>query len=432
MKHHNAGRMKDMDFQKKMKTHNYRIFVGIDLGSTLHQACVIDSNAAFLGELGFAHTAEALTELADWLLSVAKADVSQIAVAMEKPHGAVVDALLERGFAVYAINPKQVDRFRDRHSVSGAKDDRRDAFVLADALRTDLHRFQRVHQPPAEIINLRELLRINEELSKQEVVLTNRLREQLMRCFPHLLSLAPHHLMDPFLWEILKRFGSPEQTATLDKHSINALLIKYRIRRVSAEQVLDTLHRSPLPVAAGTIDAVAHHVGVLVKQLLLVDHQRRQNTKRIALQLKHFLQNPNESDVYTDATILSSLPGVGTIVLANLLCHGAEAIAQRDIVALRSLSGIAPVTKRSGKRWQVIMRRSCNHDLKNALYHWARVAIQKDARCRQHYDDLRAKGHLHGRALRGVMDRILTMTLAMLRQGTLYDPTRRGPLHKGP
>ncbi len=52
------------------------------------------------------------------------------------PRGAVIDALFERGFAVFAINPKQLDRCRDRYTAAGAKDDRRDAWVLADVLRT--------------------------------------------------------------------------------------------------------------------------------------------------------------------------------------------------------------------------------------------------------------------------------------------------------
>jgi len=137
---------------------NYRLLVGIDLGQWLHRACVIDANAEFVGERGFAHSAEGLSETVDWLLKIAKQKADSLAVAIEKPHGAVVETLLESGIAVFSINPKQTDRFRDRHSMSGAKDDGRDAFVLADALRTDGHRFQRLKLPPPEIIAMRGLL----------------------------------------------------------------------------------------------------------------------------------------------------------------------------------------------------------------------------------------------------------------------------------
>ena len=66
-------------------------------------------------------------------------------MAIEVPHGPVVDTLIDRGFVVYAINPKQLDRLRDRFSVAGAKDDRRDAYVLGDGVRTDRRLFRRVH-----------------------------------------------------------------------------------------------------------------------------------------------------------------------------------------------------------------------------------------------------------------------------------------------
>jgi hypothetical protein len=83
------------------------------------------------------------------------------------------------------------------------------------------------------------------------------------------------------------------------------------------------------------------------------------------------------------------------------------------------------VTRQSGKRRQVIMRHACNQRLRNALYHWARVSLQNDDRSRAHYHGLRKKGHSHGRALRGVVDRLLAMLVSMLRSGTAYDPKRR-------
>ena len=141
MKHHMRLRARVESVVHQL---NYQLLVGIDLGQWLHQACVLDANGEFLGERGFEHSLSALSAMTDWLLNLAGKDAERIAVAIEKPHGAVVETLLDSGIAVFSINPKQVDRFRDRHSMSGAKDDRRDAFVLADALRTDGHRFQRL------------------------------------------------------------------------------------------------------------------------------------------------------------------------------------------------------------------------------------------------------------------------------------------------
>ena len=111
-------------------------FAGVDWGSAKHQVCLLDGAGNVVGEREFAHGGAGLTALCEWVVSMA-GDPGTVAVAIEVPHGPVVDAVLDRGFAVYAINPKQLDRLRDRISVAGAKDDRRDARVAAAGLRTD-------------------------------------------------------------------------------------------------------------------------------------------------------------------------------------------------------------------------------------------------------------------------------------------------------
>ena len=124
------------EMSSSMNQLKYDFFVGIDLGQWLHLASVVDAKCNFLAERGFPHSREGLSGTIDWLLEETSQDTERIAVAIEKPHGAVVELFLDHGIAIFSINPKQVDRFRDRHSMSGAKDDRRDAFVLADSLRT--------------------------------------------------------------------------------------------------------------------------------------------------------------------------------------------------------------------------------------------------------------------------------------------------------
>ncbi len=124
-----------------------------------------------------------------------------------------------------------------------------------------------------------------------------------------------------------------------------------------------------------------------------------------------------------DVEILASLPGVGRIVLATLLAEAWDAFRRRDYAALRSLTGVAPVTKRSGKSCIVIRRQACSDRLANAMYHWARVAIQHDTRSKAKYAALRSRGHSHGRALRSVADRLLNVACAMLKNGTLFNPS---------
>ena len=113
---------------------------------------------------------------------------------------------------------------------------------------------------------------------------------------------------------------------------------------------------------------------------------------------------------------------MGRTVLATLLAEAPEPLQRRDYPALRSLTGVAPVTRRSGKSWIVVRRQACHPRLANAVYHWARVAIQHDPRSRAKYAELRRRGHSHGRALRSVADRLLNVACAMLKTGTIFNP----------
>ena len=121
--------------------------------------------------------------------------------------------------------------------------------------------------------------------------------------------------------------------------------------------------------------------------------------------------------------ILQSMPGIGRIILAVLLAEVWQPLRRRDYHALRSLSGVAPVTRRSGKTSVVVRRYACNKRLANALYHWARLATQHDALSRRRYAALRQRGHSHGRALRTVADRLLSLACTLLEQQTVFDPT---------
>ena len=104
----------------------YEWFVGIDWGSQQHQVCVLDRDRHRVGQRAVDHDGASLAQLAAWLWTVSAGQPQRVAVAIEVPRGAIVEGLLERGFHVFALHPKQLDRFRDRHSVAGAKDDRRE------------------------------------------------------------------------------------------------------------------------------------------------------------------------------------------------------------------------------------------------------------------------------------------------------------------
>lgn len=403
------------------------VFVGVDWGSDQHQVCLLRGPRFEPEQRSFAHSSAGLQDLADWLAARCQGQPERLGVAIEVPHGPVVEGLLERGLAVYALNPKQLDRFRDRHSAAGAKDDRRDALVLADALRTDQRFFRRLVPDDPRVVQLREASRCDEELAREQNGLANRLREQLRRYWPALLAIARDDLVDPFLWALLERYRTPEQALRARPAAATRLLKAHRIRRLSADQVLAALHTPPLRLSPGTAAAASEHVLLLVPRLRLVTAQREQCTARLAALIEE-LAAPDEdpqSARPTDVAILRSLPGVGTRVLARLLGEAAQPLADRNLAVLRTHGGLAPVTKQSGKSCWVAMRRACSSRLRLAFYPWSFAAMQHDPAARAHYLALRAKGHSHARALRGLMDRLLSVALAMLRDGTFYDPTRR-------
>jgi transposase len=407
-------------------------WVGIDWGHEFHQVCVVDASGGNRRERRFPQTAAGLVELVTWLRDQSGGSLQTMQIAIERPHGPVVETLLLHDFAVFAINPKQLDRFRDRHTAAGAKDDRRDALVLADSLRTDPQAFTGLQLADANLVQLRELVRMDEHLRDEEVAISNRLRELLRRYFPAMHSLMAHRA-DPLLWSLLELAATPAAAAQLSRDQIQTLLKRHRVRRWTAEQVHQALQTASLNVTAATVAAASSHVQLLLPKLRLLHQQRRDCGKQLDTLLDGLIADapvadghpPAAAAVHSDAQILSSLPGIGRTVLAIVLVEAATQLARRDLQGLRSLGGIAPVTRRSGKQNLRIMRRACNARLRYAFYHWGRTAIQRDLQTKLHYAELRSKGHTHGCALRGVVDRLLSVVVAMLKQGTLYDPQRR-------
>lgn len=408
-----------------------RLIVGVDWATREHQVCVMDPEGVVLQEKSFEHSGDGLADLVGCLDRLSEGQLEEVRVAIEVPHGAVVDTLMERGCEVFAINPKQLDRFRDRHTVAGAKDDRRDAYVLADSLRTDAHLFRHLSAVAPEVIELREWSRMDEELKRERVRLCNQLREQLRRYFPQTLELTSE-VSERWFLKLLKRVPTPETARKVKAQSIAPILKSHRIRRISATQVLRTLTKRPLSLAAGTVEAASAHVGLLIERLQLANEQIRNCQKQLDTLLESLttIRQEEENSGHEEgwekgqrsAAILRSLPGVGTIVLATLLAEAPHAVREADYHMLRSLAGVAPVTKQTGNSRRVVMRRACNARVRNACYHWARCATQNDAASRAQYANLRARGKSHGRALRSVADRLLRIASSMLRHGTFYNP----------
>ena len=279
-----------------MPEHN---FVGIDWDSREHQLCIVDHNGKVLGERAFQHGGAGLTAMADWILSSTGTSVDDVRVAIEVPHGPVVESMMERGFAVYSINPKQLDRCRDRFSPAGAKDDRRDALTLADTLRTDRRFFRKLDAPTREVVELREWTRIASTLTAERTRLVNRLRQQLWRYFPQLLSVESDltKLWVVELWAVAR---TPARARRLRLSTIENFLTRHRVRSVNAHQVQDRLREPAIHVAPGTTESVVSHIEILVDQMRLVAKQLATAyaaMDRLSASVAAELETPDHSDV---------------------------------------------------------------------------------------------------------------------------------------
>jgi len=430
--------------------------VGIDWGTKSHRVCIVDEAGDRIGQYDVSHSGRDIELLVDKLHALSPEDHSRVRIGIETKHGAVVESLVLHGFSVYSINPKQSDRFRDRHSPSGAKSDGLDAFVIADSLRTDVHCFRLVQIGSPDALYLRELGRTLDQVKEESRTCSNRLWQQLHRYYAPLLRLSPG-ADDAWLFDLLELAPTPDAGRRLRTKTIADLLKRNRISRISAQNLVAALRETPLPVAEGIVFACSSMVRILVAQAKLLHAQEASLEREIKRVLSRMrapvddqvppaggseVQPDDEHDASsvdgasaihtrnaqnsppTDAAIVLSLPGAGTHVASALLSEAHEHLKARDITSLRAVTGVAAVTVQSGKIRRIKMRRACNTRLRNAMHYWASTSIQYDAHMRAYYDRLRRQGMTYARALRGLGEHLLRILIGALQSGTLYDPMR--------
>lgn len=398
------------------------LVVGVDWGTRKHMCVVLDASTGdVLDEQEFDHQGPALAKLCDWLLK--QADGAPVQVGIERPHGVIVDVLLGHGFEVYAWNPKQTDAWRGVQSNSGAKDDRRDAFAIADALRVRVDFFRRLPPAGAQVNALREVLATIEALTHDLVALKNRLWSKLQSAFPSLWPLLKLDTQWTFkLLEKLLRSAAPWR---IQRATIQATL--HGVRTVDADTI-----KSALATDQTTMTTPSGQSAQLIARNLLGVFSAIAGARK-ALQdqrdelLASWLADQDE-DTQRDARIIRSMPGAGAKLVSLLVAYCWYCVQDRDLRHLRLLAGVAPVTKQTGGRGrahrsEVEMRRGCNKALRNAFHHWAQTAILRDEKSRQRLAELRARGHSKGRAYRQLCDGLLRVLAATLKAGVTYDPS---------
>jgi transposase len=399
------------------------LFVGVDEGDERFHVCPVDAAGAVREQRSFTCDGEGIREAVAWLKS---AGAERIEIAIESPRGPVVAGFLEVGFEVASLNPKQLDRFRDRFSVAGSKDDRLDARVLGDSLRTDPRAFRRLTAEPGWLVKMRQASRMEDELKQDCRRSANRLRAVLHEYHVELLALLPS-ADEPWFWDLVALAATPALGARLRPKQVERLLGEHRIRRLSAQDVIERLRRPAVPAMPGVVEAGSTHALMLLPRLHLLTQQLTQCQSQIQKLLDELAaeDTTEQTSEHRDVPILRSLPGAGRYVVATMLAEAFWALQHRDYRLLRAVCAAAPITEQSGRSRFVHMRYACNRRLRNAVHHWAWNASLVDPHLARLYKDMRRRGLTHSRALRGVADRLLNVAVAALRNQTFYDPSLR-------
>ena len=388
------------------------IFVGNDWSEGHHDVYVMDEEGT---RLGYARLPEGLAGVAGFHEMVAEdaSDPAEVVVGIETDRGLWVAALVGAGYQVYAINPLAVSRYRDRHSLAGAKSDRGDAKVLADLVRTDRHNHRRVAGDSPQAEGIKIMARTHQNLIWARVRLTNQLRNALREYYPAALETFDD-LAHRDAVAVLGRAPTPSIGARLTLPQIRAALKRGgRQRSVdkAARRIQQGLRSTHLVAADPIADAYGTTVASLAK--IIAETCRQISRLEGALQ-DRFREHP-------DADIYHSQPGLGTVLGARALGEfGDDPERYTSAKSRRNYAGTSPVTIASGRKHAVVARHVRNRRLYDALDQWAFCSLNNSPGARAFYDQRRAAGDLHHQALRALANRLVGILHGCLKHRTLY------------
>jgi transposase len=392
------------------------IFVGDDWAEDHHDIELLDAEGRSLGRRKLPEGVAGIATL-HALIAEHAIDPAEVKVGIETDRGMWVAALVAAGYQVYAVNPLAVARYRERHSVSGAKSDPGDARVLADLVRTDSHRHRQVAGDSDEAQAVKVRARVHQRLIWDRQRQVNRLRSALREFYPAALEAFGTELAHPDALAVLGRAPTPGLGAKLSISAISAALRKGGRRRnieARAQEIRAAL-RGPQLQPPGP---VAEAYGAQVRAAVAVIAEM---TRQLAV-LEAELSESFET--HPDAEIVRSQPGLGAVLGARVLGEfGDDPNRYADGKARRNYAGSSPITRRSGKKKAVLARYVRNRHLADACYQWAFCALTASPGARAYYDEQRAKGATHDGALRVLSNRLVGILDGCLRKRCLYDET---------
>lgn len=338
-----------------------------------------------------------------------------VLVGIETDRGPWVQAMVATGYRVYAINPLQVARYRERHGTSGAKSDPGDAHVLAEIVRVDRahHRLVAGDSEQAEVV--KTVARTHQTMIWTRQRQTNQLRSMLREFYPAALAAFGDDLAGRDALAVLAIAPTPATGRTLTRSTIvTALRRAGRQRNIDnrAEEILTTLQGEQLELSAALSEAYGASVRSLVAVITTMVEQVTVLEAEVS---RCFGQHP-------DAEIITSQPGLGVVLGARVLAEfGDDKDRFVDAKARRNYAGTSPITKASGTRRVVLARYARNRRLADALHQQAFTALTASPGARAFYDQHRTRGATHHQALRALSNRLVGILDGCLRHRTTYD-----------
>ena len=387
---------------------------GVDWARDDHAVAVVDSAGRQVGRFSVAHSDAGLRELIAALIS---AGVSEVAI--ERPDGPVVDSLLAAGVSVVVISPNQLKNLRGRYGSAGNKDDRFDAYVLADTLRTDRARLRPLTPDNPATIALRVACRARKDLVEHRVGMANQLRAHLQRVFPGVVGLFAE-LDSPISLRFLARFDCQDRADWLSAKRLGAWLrsVGY-CGRIDPEVLHTRLSAAPRGATGEHGVATAHITRALLAALSTVVEQIKILSEQISEQL----------DTHADAHIFTSLPRSGRVRAARLLAEIGDCRARFPTPeALFCLAGDAPSTRQSGKVKVVSFRWGADKQLRDAICDFAGDSRRANPWAANLYNKAIARGHDHPHAVRILARAWLYIIWHCWQDGVACDPTRHKAL----
>lgn len=390
------------------------VTAGVDWASADHVACVVDAAGKVITRFTVEHSGTGLTEL---VRKLARAAVTEVAI--ERGDGPVVEALLAAGLTVVVISPNQLKNLRSRYGSAGNKDDRFDAFVLADTLRTDRARLRPLVPDSPATLTLRQTCRTRKDLVKHRVAICNQLRAHLSGAFPGAVGLFAE-LDSAISLAFLARFDCQERADWLSERRLTAWLKSagYCGRKDPA-LLLSRLKAAPRGALGDDGAGKAHITRALLTVLTSLTEQIKALEAQIAEQLM----------LHADAHIFTSLPRSGTVRAARLLAEIGDCRARfPDPGALACLAGVAPSTRQSGKHKSVGFRWAVNKQLRDAVCDFAADSRRANPWAARLYDQAIARGKDHPHATRILARAWLYVIWHCWQDGVAYDPAKHGAL----